>query len=487
LLVHGNGGETRCVAIDLGASNGRVIAGRIASGRIELTEVHRFQTPVAHDVKTGYLCWDIDGILRDVLAGLDMCGQTGPIGSIGVDSWGVDYVLLDQRMELVGKAISYRDRRTAGVMDRILTRIAPGEIYGRTGIQFQPFNTLYQLAASCDQQPDWMERARHLLMIPDYIHYKLSGTLSNEYTNATTTQMYNLGGRWDETLMQAAGLSQPLMQPVLHAGAVLGKAKVQQGWAAVIAPATHDTASAVAGTPLASCDEAYISSGTWSLMGIECRTPIITDAARRMNFTNEGGFEQRYRLLKNITGMWPLQRICHEHRAAVDDALVTEVAAFPPWQSVIDPNDECFLNPQSMTDTIRAYCRRNSQPEPETVAEFARCVFDSLALSYRKVKEELEVLRQREMTRIRILGGGCRNHLLNQLCADACQLPVSAGPVEATALGNLCAQFVTLGKLESLDGARALIRNSFPPHEFEPKNNLPEGVWERFVNLSKLR
>jgi rhamnulokinase len=251
----------------------------------------------------------------------------------------------------------------------------------------------------------------------------------------------------------------------------------------VIAPATHDTASAVAGTPLESGDEAYISSGTWSLMGLENKSPIATEEALRMNFTNEGGLEGRFRVLKNIMGMWPIQRICEEHRVSDLEALVVEAGEASPWRSIIHVNEAEFLNPDSMTTSIRGYCRNSGQPVPESLAELARCVYDSLALSYRKVKEQLEALRNRKLTSIRIVGGGCQNKLLNQLCADACGLPVIAGPVEASALGNLSAQMIALGVIDNLNQARTLIRASFEMQEYHPSGTVPNRVIKRFEEL----
>ncbi len=476
---------TRCLAVDLGASSGRVIAGELSDGRLELRISARFPTPFVHDAATGYQCWDIDAILHAIATNIDRCAETGPIASVGVDSWGVDYVLLDESLQQVGKAVSYRDKRTAGIMERVCARMPAAEIYRRTGIQFQPFNTLYQLAAAVEQQPHWIEQARHLLMIPDYLHFRLSGVLSNEYTNATTTQMCGGDGAWDQELLAAAGLKQCLMQPPIAPAAILGEMQAGKGRTKVIAPATHDTASAVAGTPLEDADEAYISSGTWSLMGVESPEPITSDEALRMNFTNEGGFERRFRVLKNIMGMWPIQRICEEYRIADSSALSAEASALPAWQILINPNDPRFLNPPSMAVAIRAYCRDTKQPEPHTVAELARCIFDSLALAYRSVKDELETLLNRKLRRIRIVGGGCQNQLLNQLCADACELPVVAGPVEASAHGNLSAQMIALGVIENLDAARGIIRSSFPMQEFLPRKSVPARIARRFNELSR--
>jgi rhamnulokinase len=438
---------------------------------------------MTRDAATGYQCWDLDEIVAQIEVALGRCAASGAVASVGVDGWAVDYVLLDSKLQRVGKAVCYRDKRTTGMVERVQSRVSSEEIYRRTGIQFQPFNTLFQLAATAELEPHWLDKARHLLMIPDYLHYRLSGVLSNEYSNATTTQMLGLNGEWDKVLLDAAGLRRNLMLFPIDASTVLGQIKLGSGNSKVIAPATHDTASAVAGTPLWGPDEAYISSGTWSLMGIESKTPFVSLEAMRMNFTNEGGLEHRYRLLKNIMGMWPLQRLCSEHSVNAVDVLVSKAAEAPAWRSIVNLDEKRFLHPISMTEAIHSYCRQTEQPEPRTIEQLARCVFDSLALSYRKVKEDLETLLQRKLTRIRIVGGGCRNRLLNQLCADACQLPVSAGPVEASALGNLCAQMIGLGEIENLDEARVLIRASFPVEECQPQASVPAAVWKNFQQL----
>jgi rhamnulokinase len=475
--------ETTCLAIDLGAGSGRLVLGRISHGCWSLKEVGRFRTPTRLDTTYGYQCWGTDEILGQAERGIADARRLGSPVSVGVDSWGVDYVLLDEKLHLVGAPVCYRDKRTEGVMERVQRRTPAEEIYRRTGIQFLTFNTLYQLAACVDLHPDWIDRARHFLMIPDYLHFRLSGALTNEYTNATTTQMCGLSGEWDTVLMDAIGLKHSLMRTPVRAGRVLGDGAGAAFGLKVIAPATHDTASAVAGTPLESSDEAYISSGTWSLMGVESLTPLATQDALRMNFTNEGGLERRFRVLKNIMGLWPIQRVCEELKISDVGALVEEADAAEPWRSIIDVNDPEFLNPSSMTESIRRYCRSAEQPVPETAVQIARCVFDSLALSYRNVKEELEALCRRKLTRIRIVGGGCRNRLLNQLCADACGLPVVAGPVEASALGNLSAQMIALGVLENLSEARALICSSFEMQEYQPRNAVPRSALECFDRL----
>jgi rhamnulokinase len=475
--------EPRHLAVDLGSGSGRVVAGRIRDRRLELQIVSRFRTPLLEDARSGYQCWDIDAILGEITTSLERCAEDGPIASVGIDSWGSDYVLLDANLQRVGEAVCYRDKRTTGMMEHVWARLPAAEIYRRTGIQLQPFNTLYQLAATVVQKPQWVEHARHLLMIPDYLHFKLSGVISNEYTNATTTQMCGVDGCWDPALVEAAGLKRCLMQPPVAAATILGETRAGTGRVKVIAPATHDTASAVAGAPLEDASEAYISSGTWSLMGVESLVLITSAEALRMNFTNEGGLERRFRILKNIMGMWLVQRICEEHQVANVSNLIVEASALPAWQLLINPNDPVFRNPLSMTEAIRAYSRQMQQPKPRTPAQFARCIFDSLALAYKCVKEDLEILLQRKLRRIRVIGGGCQNQLLNQLCADACELPVVAGPVEASALGNLIAQMIALKVIENLEAARQLIRSSFQMQEFLPGASVPVEAYRRFQQL----
>lgn len=479
----GGAASPKCVAIDLGAGTGRLILGGISDGSWSLQEIGRFRTPTMHDARNRYQCWDTDEIFRRIERHLGELSAAHNLASAGVDSWGVDYILLDESLRPVGVPICYRDKRTTGVMESVLKRVSRQDIYRRTGIQFLSFNTLYQLAACVEQEPGWMKAARHFLMIPDYLHFRLSGVLSNEYTNATTTQVCGLYGDWDAVLMDAIGLKRPLMQTPVAAGTVLGDGHGAAKGLKIIAPASHDTGSAIAGTPLQSPEEAYISSGTWSLMGIESISPIATEDALRMNFTNEGGLERRFRVLKNIMGMWPLQRVCEERKISDFSALVQEAELADSWRSIIDVNDPEFLNPASMTESIRTFCRDSDQPAPETVGQIARCVFDSLALSYRTVKEQLEILCRRKLTCVRIVGGGCQNRLLNQLCADACELPVIAGPIEASALGNLSAQMISLGAIESLKAARALIRASFQMDAYSPQTAVPPRVLECYEGL----
>jgi len=468
------------VAADLGANSGRVIAAQLRAGTLRLQEVSRFSIAFSKDQSSGYLCWGIDAIEESVRQGIEDAAQLAPIASIGVDSWGVDYVLLDAQLQRVGQTVCYRDDRTQGMIEQVTARISRAEIYRRTGIQFQPFNTIFQLAAMAAREPEWVAKTRHLLMIPDYMHFRLCGVMANEYTDATTTQLLNLDGTWDRDLFAAAGLKQIWMQPPVPAGSILGEARFGNKAAKVVAAATHDTASAVVGTPFGAETEAFLSSGTWSLMGVESVVPYASEQAMKWNFANEGGFGRRYRVLKNIMGLWLLQRITQEFQIPIDDALLNATAEAAAWRSIVNPDDARFLNPASMKQAMQEYCVETRQPAPETPAQFARCALESLAISYRLVKEQLESLRGQSLTRIRIVGGGTKNRLLNQLCANACQLPVSAGPAEASALGNICAQMIALNEIPSLDAARALIRQSFQIGEYRPLEPIPDSVWNRF-------
>jgi len=482
---------TRCAAIDLGAASGRVVVAECDGERLSLREALRFETPLGLDRDSGLQCWDLDAIEASVLAGLRAATSLAPVQSVGVDTWGVDYVLLDDRRRRVGPAVSYRDDRTSGIMEEVFARIPAEEIYRRTGIQFQTFNTLYQLAATARQNPDWLRRARHVLLLPDYLHFRLCGALANEYTDATTTQMYNIEANdWDDDLLAAAGVSREVMAPVVEPGTIVGEIDSPGGGerrVKVVAPGTHDTASAVAAIPLEGSGEVFISSGTWSLMGIESRVPFANATARHLNFANEGGVERRYRVLKNIVGLWLVQRIRQESGSPDHATLVEAARAAEPWRSLVDPEDLRFLNPPSMTAAIRGFCTESGQPVPEGLGGLARCAIDSLALSYRRVKGEIETLRGGAVSRIHIVGGGSQNRLLDQLCADACQLPVSAGPVETSALGNACVQLIALGALRSLADARALVRRSYAAEEYLPRGAVPEAVWERFQSFARPR
>jgi rhamnulokinase len=473
-------------AVDLGASSGRVGVVDFDGERLQLRPAHRFETPRDRDAETGYECWDLDVIEREIRAGLAAARASSALASVGIDGWGVDYVLLDEHAQRIGPAVAYRDDRTRGVMEQIFSRMPRGEIYRRTGIQFQPFNTLYQLAATGARHPAWLERARQLLLLPDYFHQRLGGAAENEYTNATTTQLYDVAGdAWAPQLLELCGASR-LLRPPVSPGTTLGEMQLDPALPTkIIAPATHDTASAVAAIPLAP-GEAFLISGTWSLMGVESERAVVSEAALRCNVTNEGGVEHRFRVLKNIAGLWLTQRLAQD--LGVPEAeLLAAAGVAPPWRALVDPDDARFLNPPSMLDALRSYCRETDQAPPDGAGALARCALESLALSYRRVKDELERLLERRLTCIRVGGGGGQNALLNQLTADACELPLLVGPAESSLLGNGCVQLIVLGAFDSLEEARAILRRSFAASEIEPRRAVPDVVQEQFAALTRRR
>ncbi|HUK65748.1 MAG TPA: rhamnulokinase [Anaeromyxobacteraceae bacterium] len=478
-----------CAAIDLGAASGRVVVAIFDGDRISLEEAVRFEHPLLKDPVTGYQHWDVDHIESQVRAGIESAERSAPLESVGVDTWGVDYVLVDGQGKRVGLPVSYRDERTSGMIEEVTSKIPAAEIYRRTGIQFQRFNTLYQLAACSRKNPEWIEKARHLLLLPDYFHYRLCGAISNEYTEATTSQLVNLETRdWDEKLLAVAGVPRGLLTTPVEPGTLLGESQFRSGRKVkVVAPGTHDTASAVAAIPLRGPQEAFLSSGTWSLMGIESEVPFADAKASRLNISNEGGVARRYRVLKNIVGLYLLQRIRQEFENPSHPAVVEAARASPAWRSLINPEDTELMNPPSMREAIRALCARTGQPEPHDLGSFARCALDSLALSYRRVKGDLEAVSGRRITRIRIVGGGSQNTLLNQLAADACEVPVTAGPVETSSLGNACVQLIALGALDSLADARALVERSFAVEEYHPAGKVPESALALFQAIAQAR
>ena len=470
-----------CVAVDLGASSGRVMLAGYQPGQqtLALREIHRFTNSLQK--VDGFDCWDLDSLEGEICRGLEkVCEQGILIDSIGIDTWGVDYVLLDKAGQRVGLPVSYRDSRTQGLMRHAEEQLGRAEIYRRSGIQFLPFNTLYQLRALVEQQPELVSQAAHALLIPDYFSFRLTGNMNWEYTNATTTQLVNINRyRWDYDVLKGRGAPRDWFGTPTHPGNVIGHWICPQGNnIPVVAVASHDTASAVIASPLASKNAAYLSSGTWSLMGFESKTPCTSDAALRANITNEGGAEGRYRVLKNIMGLWLLQRVLKEQNVGDLPALIARTAALPACRFVIDCNDDRFINPDNMSAEIQAACREAGQPVPDTDAELARCIFDSLALLYARVLNELAALRGQPFSQLHIVGGGCQNELLNQLCADACGITVTAGPIEASTLGNIGIQLMTLDELHNVDEFRQVVRQNYALTTFTPN---PESEIARFV------
>jgi len=436
---------------------------------LSLREIHRFVNCLQK--QDGFDCWDIDTLEAEIRTGLNkVCEEGIHIDSIGIDTWGVDYVLLNSKGERVGLPVSYRDSRTDGVMAHALAQLGKAEIYDRSGIQFLPFNTLYQLRALVEQQPELVANVAHALLIPDYFSYRLTGQMNWEYTNATTTQLVNINSdSWDENLLNWTGASRDWFGTPTHPGNVIGHWICPQDNAIpVVAVASHDTASAVIAAPLASQDAAYLSSGTWSLMGFESKTPYTSETALAANITNEGGAEGRYRVLKNIMGLWLLQRVLKEQNITHLPALIAETEKLTACTFLINPNDDRFINPTNMSAEIQAACRESAQPVPESAAELARCIFDSLALLYAEVLHELATLRGKPFSQLHIVGGGCQNQLLNQLCANACGITVLAGPVEASTLGNIGIQLMTLDELTNVDQFREVVTDNYGLTTFTP-------------------
>jgi len=481
--------ETYYLAIDIGASSGRHILGHVENGKLVLEEVYRFDNRQIH--QNGHDCWDMDNLWSGIVNGMKSCRALGKIPrTIGIDTWAVDYVLLDGSGDMIGDAVAYRDGRTKG-MDAAVDRIIPRqELYARTGIQYQSFNTVYQLTALKQEHPEQLNAAENLLMIPDYFNFKLTGVKKQEYTNATSTNLVNAGDKtWDMELIRRLGFPEKLFGELSMPGTVVGELteEIQKevGFnAGVILPATHDTGSAFLAVPAKDGNAVYLSSGTWSLLGVENERPITSETSRLRNFTNEGGAWYRFRYLKNIMGLWMIQSIRRELNGVAYVAgktgkyadgkqwgfpdLIDAARSAKEFQSVVDVNDNSFLAPESMIDAVKDACAKDGQPVPQTVGEIMQCVYLSLALCYRHAIHELSGLTGKTYTSINIVGGGCQDMYLNQMTARAAGLPVHAGPVEGTAIGNLVVQMIAAGEFDSLQSARNAIRDSFAIKEVLP-------------------
>jgi len=461
------------LAIDIGASSGRHILGWLEDGTLRLEEIHRF--PNGMKQIGGTLCWDVDALYSEMLAGMKKCSHPGkrPI-SVGVDTWGVDFVLLDSKGERVGPAAAYRDSRTEG-MDAEVSKFLPEpELYARTGIQKLIFNTIYQLMAIKTGAPHTLEKAAHLLMIPDYLHYKLCGVLKNEYTAASTTALLNAETKdWDDEIIERCGFPRGIFREIVPAGTIVGglasDARQSVGYDCTVAlPPTHDTASAFLAVPAKSGSSVYISSGTWSLMGVELDKPITSEASRAANFSNEGGYAYKYRYLKNIMGLWILQSVHREIGDGIGFDDLEAMTRASGCESLIEVGEDRFFAPENMAGAIAGACRESGQAEPRSIGDFSRCVCRSLADSYAGAVKVLQTLTGKEFEYINITGGGSENRFLNEATAKACGLPVLAGPAEGTALGNIVSQMIAFGELSGPEAARDTIRRSFGVREVLP-------------------
>lgn len=469
---------TAYLAFDLGASSGRAVLGVLRDGRMELRELIRFATPLVE--RDGHLYWDTEALWAEIRRGLQVALREAPsIRSVSIDSWAVDYVPLDEAGRALRDPYSYRDPRTRGRLAHALARTPAEELYGRTGIQLLEINTLYQLLADLDEEPEMVRRTAHRLPIADYLLYRLSGRLAVERTMASTTQLLDVHtGQWDTELMRCYGIADQTWPPVVPAGTLLGRVDAAS-WPGTLAPlvvatCSHDTAAAVAAVPVESAGPAwaYLSSGTWSLLGVELGEPILTDSAREANFTNEAGLHDTFRFLKNLTGLWVLQECEREWRAmgeVIDEEiLLAEAAAAARPSRLIDLNEPRLAERGDMPAKLLALCEQREIPPPESRGELVRLILESLAAGYEEALRELERITGLEIGVLHIVGGGSRNSLLSQLTANACGCRVLAGPAEATAFGNLLVQAHALGDLATEDSIRQVVRNSFEPTEYLP-------------------
>ncbi|TVT54996.1 rhamnulokinase [Amycolatopsis rhizosphaerae] len=467
----------RLAAVDLGATSGRVMAGSVGPGRLEVTEVHRFPNGGVRAGSTLY--WDVLGIHREVLTGIRKAHHGGALSGIGIDSWAVDYGLLDRSGALLGNPVHYRDTRTQGVMERVLRSVPARELYDITGLQQLPFNTLYQLLSEVDTGR--LELAETMLMIPDLLGYWLTGRIGAERTNASTTQLYDVRtGTWATGLAERVGIPPRLLPPLRDSGELVGTllpepaAEHALPELPVVAVGSHDTASAVVAVPAEpGTNFAYISSGTWSLAGLELDRPELGEEALAANFTNEGGVDGKVRFLRNVMGLWVLTETLRtwaaRGRPVELAAVLREAAGERPLVSVVDIDAPEFLPPGDMPSRIAAACARTGQPAPESRGQIVRCILDSLALAYRRTVRRAAELTGRAVDVVHVVGGGVRNELLCQLTADACGVPVLAGPVEAAALGNVLVQARALGAdLPDLAAMRALVRATQPLTSYVP-------------------
>ena len=488
-------GSLRLAAVDLGAESGRVVVGTFDGDRLALEDVHRFSNvPVT---LAGTLHWDFLRLFGEVTAGLRRAAAGGPIASVGVDTWGVDFGLLDGRGRLVANPVHYRDRRTEGMPELAFAVVPRDEIYGATGIQFMPINTLYQLFAMVRAGDPLLGQADRLLMMADLFHHFLAGSTVAEYTNASTSQCLDPVARdWARPLLERFGIPTGILPPIVAPGTVLGPVRADVAAetglrdARVVAPGSHDTASAVVGAPLAGPTTAFLSSGTWSLIGLEVAAPVITGISLAANLTNEGGVAGTIRLLRNVVGLWLVQESRRVLWPAGDPPSYAELAdlaeAAPAFTAFIDPDDERFLRPGDLPARVRSFCAETGQPVPGDDGALIRVILESLALRYAVAVDELARASGHPVEAIQVVGGGSNNRLLCRLTASATGLPVRAGPVEATASGNLCVQAIAAGELASVAEARELIARSFPVTTYEPEGDWAEAR-SRFADVTARR
>lgn len=458
--------EKYYLAVDIGASSGRHMLASMVDGKMHLEEVYRF--PNGMDNKDGTLCWDVDRLFSEIKNGLKKCKELGKIpASMGIDTWGVDYVLLDKDDKILGDTVGYRDSRTTGMDEKVYEKISLEDLYKRTGIQKQIFNTVYQLMAVKETHPEYLEQAEAILMMPDYFHFLLTDVKKMEYTNATTGQLISaVTNDWDDDLIDTLGYPSRMFQPVSMPGTVVGNfskaIQEEVGFdCKVVLPATHDTGSAVLAVPTNNDNAIYISSGTWSLMGIERKEADCSMDSMKANFTNEGGYDHRFRYLKNIMGLWMIQSVKKEFEEDLSYGEICARASQETIPSIVDCNDNCFLAPHSMIQAVKDFCKKTNQQIPESVGEIAAVIYNSLAKCYGDTIKEIEAITGNTYDTVYVVGGGANAGYLNELTAKYTGKQVSAGPTEATAIGNIVVQMLHDGVFPSLPEARVCIGESF--------------------------
>lgn len=454
------------LAVDIGASSGRHMLAHLEDGKIVLEEIYRFSNEMID--RKGYKVWNVRRLFQKILSGMKKCAELGKIPySMGIDTWAVDYVLLDENDRRIGETVAYRDKRTYGMDEEVYKLITEEQLYLRTGIQKQIFNTIYQLMALKKTEPGQLERAETFLMVPDYFNFLLTGRKVQEYTNATTTQLVNPATKdWDDELLEKLGIKRNIFQEIKMAGCEVGELEQeiqkQVGFnCKVILPPTHDTASAVVAVPSRKEETLYISSGTWSLMGTERLQADCSKESMLHNFTNEGGYGYRYRFLKNIMGLWMIQSVRKELVPDMSFAEICELAEKEKITSLVDVNDERFLAPESMVEEVRSACWETLQQVPKTIGEIAAVIYNSLANCYAMAAKEIEIITGQKYQELHIVGGGANADFLNKLTAKYTGKTVLAGPTEATALGNISVQMITAEEFADLKEARECIYHSF--------------------------
>jgi len=486
--------KSNLLAFDIGASSGRAILGILENNKVELLEIHRFKNQMTK-IHGSYF-WNIFDLFDELKTGLKKCISDFNIqpDSVGIDTWGVDYSLVSGEGLLIGLPFAYRDHRTDNSMDEFFKILSKKETYLLSGIQFMQFNTLFQLFSSVQQKYSGLKITENLLFTPDALNFLFTGIKRNEYTIASTSQLLKPGKpEWEQKLFEAAGIPKKIageiIQPATVLGDLLPEVLEETGSASIpcIAVASHDTASAIVSVPAQGKNWAYLSSGTWSLLGIESNVPLVSEKTLEMNFTNEGGVEGTTRFLKNIMGMWLIQECKRiwDQEGEMDWHQIVELCnATEPFKSIINPDDQSFLNPGNMPIAIQEYCKQTNQPVPGSKGEIARCIYDSLVLKYKYTIRQIESVTGKPIEKLHIIGGGAHNKIVNQLTADATGIQVVAGPTEATAIGNSMLQAKALGRVKSLEEIREIVRNSFDVTEYTPSPKLDWDVaFQKFEKL----